>query len=143
MSVRAAVAASLLVLSLTACGGEEEAKPENCLGVSTELGEAIAGGGTDGDLVWVKGAAVKSPDHKEVYYIAGVVKDPAVDDEEVTAVWGTTSLEVGGGMIVSADNVSELMTNWPRSDERTGDIQFTDPGGQDAKKCLGWVEPRE
>ena len=85
MSARAVVAASLLVLSLTACGGEEEAKPENCLGVSAELGEAIAGGGTDGDLVWVKGAAVKSPDHKEVYYIAGVFKAGGVA-EEMTGV---------------------------------------------------------
>lgn len=108
-----------------------EAKGEGCLDVSKALGDAIAGGG-DG-LTWKRGAAVKSTEHKDVYYIAGVVGD---GQGEVTGVWGTTSLEAGGGLTVSVDGFAEQFTNWPKSGPNSGDMSVTDDGAVAARGCL-------
>ena len=141
MAIRIAVTATSVILLASACGSaEEEASVDasaaessstECVEVSPEMGAAIAEGGVG--IEWVRGQAVKSPDHEGVYYVAGVVDD---GQGEVAGVWGTPSLEPWGGVVLAVDGFAQEFTDWPRSTDRTGSMSVSDDGAVQAKGCL-------
>ncbi|MFW6598131.1 hypothetical protein ACQBAU_16255 [Propionibacteriaceae bacterium Y2011] len=107
-----------------------------CLEVTDEFAVTILDGAPDGTAKeagykLIKAAAVKSPDHKEVYVVA--IRFDAPGGDPVTGVWATTSLTTGP--ILSVDGFAKNFTQWPDGTKQSG-ITGVEPYVQAAKGCV-------
>jgi hypothetical protein len=108
--------------------------PDLCQSVQPELLAAIAQGLTvSGGGSLPQGAAYRSPDHEQVWYIAARIAGEGIDN--VIGVWATNRLDASG-MILSVDAIANEFSDW--ADGRTTDAQLntTDPGAVRARQCL-------
>lgn len=106
-----------------------------CLAVPAELADAITGGvkaGVGGMTSRATGA-VKSPDFKNVYFVAIKFSVPGAS---ATGVWATNSMEAGGGLILAADAFAKEFTDWPNASKTDAQISGADPSIRLAKSCL-------
>ena len=148
-----AAAAMLSLTLLTGCGGGAAGPsadpapsttptptPDGCLSVPRSLLRAIASGAEDGvSFKITRGAAVRSPDFKRVFFVAGQLAGAGGLDDAV--VWVSNSLQPGGGTFMAVDGFAQQFTVWPDADTTDAQISGADPSVDAAKACLDAVTP--
>jgi len=92
-----------------------------------------------GKLTFVSAAAVKSPDFKNVHFIA--VKFKAVGVGNQVGVWalsGKLPQKAGdvSGLILSANSIAQQFTVWPDGNKSQAQIALNDRSIKAATKCL-------
>lgn len=97
------------------------------------MADGIVEGARSGELTVEDAKAVKSPDFKNVFFVA--VKFAGYDGED-RGVWATNSLERGGGIIMSVDGPAIEVTDWPVAQDSQAEISMSDPSVDEALSCL-------
>jgi hypothetical protein len=123
---------STSVSTTTARPTTKKAAAAGCLAVSAKMRKAIGTGLEDGFSL-TQAAAVKSPDFAKVYFIAGRLKGPGVDQR---AVWASNSLTPGGGVIMAVDAMAQEFSDWGDADSTDAQISKVDPSVRRARACL-------
>ena len=143
---------SALALALAACGGTDSgsdtsssppadtsggassSSPDNdCLKVSRAMVNGLNEGLQHGVKI-TRAAAVKAQGFHNVYFIAGKLKGPGVDD---TGVWATNhGLKPGDGLIFSVDGMAREFSVWPDADVPIFSADASDPNVDRALECL-------
>jgi len=137
MRTVALVLTLLMLMALGACGGEEAGGDEpdiTVLDVPATTLEAIAEGQQDGvGMVPVEGAAVKSAEHEDVYFVAMRFSATGIDDQ--VGVWALDDLETPG-MCLSVDGTAVEFTDWGDGGATDAALSMDDPGAVEAKAAL-------
>ena len=108
--------------------------PNGCLEVDQSLLDGIAWGG-ETTITPVAGAAVKSPEFNNAYFIAMTFSAEGVAGQ--TGVWTSNSLEPGAVMIMVVDPIAQQFTDWGDANNTAAKIATNDPSVDVAKSCLG------
>lgn len=144
MRYRPALALSAAVLAMGGCSAASVASaPPVASAVVTPaclpadaLGKAILTGTQSGTgASFVGASAFKSPDFTKVYFVAVKFSAPGVGDQ--VGVWASSSLEAGGGSIMSVDGIAKGFTDWPDASRTAAGIGADDPSVTAAKDCVG------
>lgn len=126
-----------LLLLVAACSSGSSGHPKaTCVTVPQAMLDGIASGAEKdvGTLKITKGEAVKSPDFKNVYFIAAHIS--AVGLKDAVGVWASNSLQPGGGQIMAVDGFAQQFTVWPDADHTSAKIGKADPSVDKAKGCV-------
>jgi hypothetical protein len=103
-------------------------------------GELLSGNEkSTGKLSFVSAAAVKSPDFKNVHFIAVKFKAAGVGNQVgVWALSGKLPQKAGdvSGLILSANAIAQQFTVWPDGDKSQAQIALNDRSIKAATKCL-------
>lgn len=121
-----ALAAVIAATTITACSS---GTPEGCIRPDPKVAQAIVEGGKQDGLTLSSGTAAAVRADSGVYYVAAHYE---VDGDSGEAVWVVGGLD-GSGPIMSAEGMSEALTNWPR-------LPGADAGSEgvrDAIACAG------
>jgi hypothetical protein len=134
--------AALLVLLASSCGGdgdgggEASSRCENvppALVAAMEEGLELTGGG--GSLTNAK--SVKSNDFERVYFISADIDGPGLEGPDDIGTWAKSGpLQVGGGLILSVDNVAEEFSSWPDAGTTDVEMSMEDDGAEESKDCV-------
>lgn len=125
-------------LMVTGCSSATKTSSADCLSVPVGKQSLIASrpeAADVGKITTVNAAAYKSPDFKDVYFIAMSFRVVGVDDAQV-GVWASNALEPDEGMILAVNSFAQGFTDWPDADKTKADIARTDPAVDMAKGCL-------
>jgi hypothetical protein len=110
-----------------------------CLDVPAQLVHDIEEGLTEKGSVSLRvenAQAVKSTDHKNVYFIAVDIQGPGLDGATDIGVWASNALEPGKGMVLSVDAVAAEMSEWPKGENTKAGVTMADDGAREAVACL-------
>ncbi len=88
--------------------------------------------GIQSDLLADKWAAVRSHDFKSVYFVAGHLSGPGVDD---SALWATNRLE-DGGLTFSVDALAKEFSDWGGGGTTKAEMTIGDDGASQALDCI-------
>jgi hypothetical protein len=112
-----------------------------CLAITKWFPNELLSGNekSTGKLTFVSAAAVKSPDFKNVHFIA--VKFKAVGVGNQVGVWalsGKLPQKAGdvSGLILSANSIAQQFTVWPDGNKSQAQIALNDRSIKAATKCL-------
>jgi hypothetical protein len=112
-----------------------------CLAITKWFPNELLSGNekSSGKLTFVSAAAVKSPDFKNVHFIA--VKFKAVGVGNQVGVWalsGKLPQKAGdvSGLILSANSIAQQFTVWPDGNKSQAQIALNDRSIKAATKCL-------
>ncbi len=112
-----------------------------CLAITKWFPNELLSGNekSTGKLTFVSAAAVKSPDFKNVHFIA--VKFKAVGVGNQVGVWalsGKLPQKAGdvSGLILSANSIAQQFTVWPDGNKSQAQIALNDRSIKAAAKCL-------
>jgi hypothetical protein len=112
-----------------------------CLAITKWFPSELLSGNekSTGKLTFVSAAAVKSPDFKNVHFIA--VKFKAVGVGNQVGVWalsGKLPQKAGevSGLILSANSIAQQFTVWPDGNKSQAQIALNDRSIKAATKCL-------
>lgn len=82
-----------------------------------------------------EGAAVKSDDFEEVFYVSAPIEGP-----DQVGTWATNSLKVGEGLIIAADSVAMEFTDWgaaAQAGSPVAEVQgLENDGAQESRDCI-------
>lgn len=98
------------------------------------VASAVVEGARPGKLKVKQAGAVRSPDFKEVYFVA---VEFSGYPSETRGVWATNSLKPGGGVIMAVDGPAVEVTGWPAAIDSQARITMSDPSVEAALACLG------
>lgn len=117
------------------------ANAASCLTISKWFpGELLSGNEkSTGKLTFVSAAAVKSPDFKNVHFIAVKFKAAGVGNQVgVWALSGKLPQKPGdvSGLILSASAIAQQFTVWPDGNKSQAQIALNDRSIKAATKCL-------
>ena len=117
------------------------ANAAGCLAITKWFpGELLSGNEkSTGKLTFVSAAAVKSPDFKNVHFIAVKFKAAGVGNQiGVWALSGKLPQKAGdvSGLILSADAIAQQFTVWPDGNKSQAQIALNDRSIKAATKCL-------
>lgn len=130
--VRLAIAIAVLGFGIAGCGSTDPA--DRCLAVSDEAASALESGLDVSTGVAVDDwASVKSSDFDSVYFVAGHLTGPAVDE---VGVWATNQLD-GTGMYFAVDAMALEFSDWGDAGSTDAAMSMSDDGAQEAVDCLG------
>jgi hypothetical protein len=127
-----------LALALTGCGGSSPDAASGppataaCLPASTELLAQIQTQADPG-VQLLRGAAWKSPDFANVYFVAATFSATGVANQ--TGVWAAGGL-TDPSAIMAVDGFAQQFTSWPDGDSSDAKISAADPGVDRAIACL-------
>jgi hypothetical protein len=127
----------LLPLSLSI----SPANAGSCLAISKWYPSQLLLGNESGTgkLQYVSAAAVKSPDFKNVFFVAVKFKATGVGSQVgVWAVSGKLPQKAGdlSGLTLSANSIAQQFTVWPDGNKSKAQIAINDPSISAAAKCL-------
>lgn len=117
------------------------ANAASCLKITKWFpGELLSGNEkSTGKLTFVSAAAVKSPDFKNVHFIAVKFKAAGVGSQVgVWALSGKLPQKPGdvSGLILSANAIAQQFTVWPDGNKSQAQIALNDRSIKAATKCL-------
>jgi len=117
------------------------ANASGCLAITKWFpGELLSGNEkSTGKLTFVSAAAVKSPDFKNVHFIAVKFKAAGVGNQVgVWALSGKLPQKAGdvSGLILSANAIAQQFTVWPDGNKSQAQIALNDRSIKAATKCL-------
>lgn len=138
-----AAALSLALVSTPAASPEATPEPlhEECVAVPEPLLDWISEGilpETEAELpfAWM----VKSDDFENVWFVAGDLDGPELDDPDNIALWATngpaedgTYEDGDGGLVLSVDGYAKEFTDW--FDAETRDVSRDDDGADTVLEC--------
>jgi hypothetical protein len=118
-----------------------EANASSCLTITKWFpGELLSGNENNtGKLTFVSAAAVKSPDFKNVHFVAVKFKAAGVGNQVgVWAISGKLPQKPGdvSGLILSANAIAQQFTVWPDGNKSQAQIPLNDRSIKAATKCL-------
>ena len=103
-------------------------------------GELLSGNENDtGRLTFVSAAAVKSPDFKNVHFVAVKFKAAGVGNQVgVWAISGKLPQRAGdvSGLTLSVNSIAQQFTVWPDANKTQAQIAINDRSVGAAIKCL-------
>lgn len=124
-------------VAITGDGGGDAGLPEpDCLSVSPavveqmEAGLTVQGGGS-----LSRAMAVRSPDHRQLYYVAADLDGPGLEGPRDVGVWATNSL-TSPGMIMAVGAVAIEFSDWGDGSTTDAATRSTDRAARDARRCL-------
>jgi len=104
--------------------------PNACVKISNVLGEALVEAQSEGDgMKFVRGQAIKSPNHANVYFIATEFSATGVDNQ--VAVFMSNKLD-GNGAVKAVDGTAKEFTHWVDADFE----DVADPTVDKVRGCL-------
>ena len=117
------------------------ANAAGCLAITKWFpGELLSGNEkSTGKLTFVSAAAVKSPDFKNVHFVAVKFKAAGVGNQVgVWAISGKLPQKAGdvSGLILSANAIAQQFTVWPDGNKSQAQISLNDRSIKAATKCL-------
>ena len=117
------------------------ANAAGCLAITKWFpGELLSGNEkSTGKLTFISAAAVKSPDFKNVHFIAVKFKANGVGNQVgVWALSGKLPQKAGdvSGLILSANAIAQQFTVWPDGNKSQAQIALNDRSVKAATKCL-------
>jgi hypothetical protein len=124
-----------LILSSTPASGS------SCLKISKWYPNEVLQGNESGTgkLQFVSAAAVKSPDFKNVFFVAVKFKAKGVGNQVgVWAINGKLPQKAGdlSGLTLSANSIAQQFTVWPDGNKTQAQIAINDRSISAATKCL-------
>ena len=113
----------------------------SCLKITKWFPGEVLSGNEDstGKLTFVSAAAVKSPDFKNVHFVAVKFKAAGVGNQVgVWAISGKLPQKPGdvSGLILSANAIAQQFTVWPDGNKSQAQIALNDRSIKAATKCL-------
>lgn len=126
----------LVVPLLAACGSTSASKAADCLTVPDAVSAAIAGGGKPSDLVVKSGAAVKSTERKDMYFVA-LKFTQGSDATESIGLWAAANLDEGANTFISVDGYAKQFTQWPDGSASSYKLSMTEKDAKSALECAG------
>lgn len=135
---RIILALTILVITSTSVHTSMAAK---CLSVSKWYPTQILAGNENGTgkLTFVSAAAVKSPDFKNVHFVAVKFKAAGVGNQVgVWAISGKLPQKAGeiSGLTLSANTIAQQFTVWPDGNKTQAQIATNDQSIGAAIKCI-------
>jgi hypothetical protein len=113
---------------------ETESEENGCSVLPLSVMTAITSGEQEGvGMIPVRGAYVKSPDFKNVYFMAIEFKATGIENQ--VGVWARNGIE--SGLILSVDGFAKAFTVWPDASQTDAEISGADRSIETAKRCLG------
>lgn len=117
------------------------ANAAGCLAITKWFPDELLSGNekSTGKLTFVSAAAVKSPDFKNVHFIAVKFKAGGVGNQVgVWALSGKLPQKAGdvSGLILSANAIAQQFTVWPDGNKSQAQIALNDRSIKAATKCL-------
>jgi len=123
------------MVALVGCGaGDADKAKVTCVDATAKGRQILTMQERDGTGTLVKAAAVKSPDFKNVYFVAVEFALPGVENPQ--GVFATNDLGEGG-IIYAVDGIAKEFTTWIDGDSIKDPIGVTDPSVGAALSCLG------
>lgn len=138
--IRGTLLALTTAAVLTSCGGTDnggdsgDGDAVDCLDVPSEVSAALMTGNEGAKLTAGDAAAVKSPDHKQLYVVAVRFTADGLDGDQ-TGVWGASTLD-GDGPFLAVDGFAQEFTTWPDAGKSPAKLGAADPLVKDATSCL-------
>jgi hypothetical protein len=131
----------VVFLMFSALLPSSSANAAGCLAITKWFpGELLSGNeASTGKLTFVSAAAVKSPDFKNVHFIAVKFKAAGVGSQVgVWALSGKLPQKAGdvSGLILSANAIAQQFTVWPDGNKSQAQIALNDRSIKAATKCL-------
>ena len=117
------------------------ANAASCLVITKWFPSELLSGNENGTgkLTFVSAAAVKSPDFKNVHFVAVKFKAAGVGNQVgVWAISGKMPQKAGdvSGLILSANAIAQQFTVWPDGNKSQAQISLNDRSIKAATKCL-------
>jgi hypothetical protein len=131
----------IVLLMIATLAPSANANAAGCLSITKWFPKELLSGNeaSTGKLTFVSAAAVKSPDFKNVHFIA--VKFKAVGVGNQVGVWalsGKLPQKPGdvSGLILSANAIAQQFTVWPDGNRSQAQIAINDRSIKAATRCI-------
>ncbi len=131
----------VVLLMFATLAPSTSANAAGCLSITKWFPNELLSGkeASTGKLTFVSAAAVKSPDFKNVHFIAVKFKAAGVGNQVgVWALSGKLPQKAGdvSGLILSANAIAQQFTVWPDGNRSRAQIATNDRSIRAATKCL-------